>query len=178
LDTLNDWLDDAKLASIQLPGFGDAIRNAIRAGLNDNRELIAKLLKNGVSVQSTASVVIPDSNLPFAAFSFCLTGTRECIDDIERLGGSIKSGVSKGLTFLVQKDALSASNKTKKAEELGTIVISLDHLKRAIAGEVTLTCEPKDDLEYAATHKAAVTATKHVKPISKDIDSLVDQLVD
>lgn len=179
LDTLEDWLDDAKLAAIQLPGFGDAIRGAIRAGINDNRELIAKLVKNGVSIQAAVPVVAPDANLPFAAFSFCLTGTRECIDDIERLGGSIKSGVSKGLDFLVQKDALSASNKTKKAEELGTSVISLDYLKRAIAGEVTLTREPKDEAECIITPKAAATASKHVhKAVSPDIDSLVDQLVD
>ena len=58
--------------------------------------------------------------------------------DVERLGGIQKSGISKGLTFLVQKDATSASNKTKKADEYGVKVISIDYLRRAIAGEVTL----------------------------------------
>jgi NAD-dependent DNA ligase len=71
--------------------------------------------------------------------SFCFTGTRSNIDDVVRLGGTIKSGVSKGLDFLVQMDALSVSVKTQKAEGYGTQIISLDYLQKAIRGEVKLT---------------------------------------
>jgi NAD-dependent DNA ligase len=60
------------------------------------------------------------------------------VDDIERLGGTVKSGVSKGLNYLVQKDPLSESNKTKKADEYGTKIISIDYLEKAVKGEVSL----------------------------------------
>lgn len=144
LDTLEQWLDTAELAKMTMPGLGDTIKLAICAGIDENRTLIQKLLQNGVTVEvktvATAEEVEVEANgeKPFAGLSFCLTGTRECIDDIERLGGGIKSGVSKGLSFLVQKDPLSASNKTQKADELGVKVISLDCLKDAISGMVDL----------------------------------------
>lgn len=140
LDSLGDWLDVEKLRSIQLEGFGDAIREAVVTGIQANAGLIEKLLANGVFVkgEKVVEVAKTDGGSPFAGMSFCFTGTRDGVEDVERLGGTIKSGVSKGLTFLVQKDALSQSNKTKKADEYGTRVISVDYLRRAIAGEVSL----------------------------------------
>lgn len=144
LDSLDDWLNVEKLRSIQLDGFGDAIRDAVVAGIQANAGLIAKLLANGVVVKGGGKVMSKaedsqaKSGSPFAGMSFCFTGTRDGVEDVERLGGTIKSGVSKGLTFLVQKDAMSQSNKTKKADEYGTKVISVDYLKRAIAGEISL----------------------------------------
>lgn len=148
LDTLDDWLDLNKLRSIQVAGFGDTIRASVVAGIEENLPLIKKLLANGVTV-GTPTVDAPpvvangqpaaDATKPFTGLSFCFTGTRSNLDDVERLGGTIKSGVSKGLDFLVQLDPLSVSNKTKKAEEYGTQIIGLDYLQRAIRGEVTLT---------------------------------------
>lgn len=148
LAKLENWLDNELLSTIKLPGFGDTIREAIVAGINENRVLIAKLLSVGVEIdgegqtnteqEQSESVGQNQSDKPFAGFSFCLTGTRSYQDDIERLGGVIKSGVSKGLTFLVQADPLSTSNKTRKAEEYGTRIISLDYLKQAIDGVVKL----------------------------------------
>jgi DNA ligase (NAD+) len=165
LDTLDDWLDDNKLASIQIPGLGDSIRHAIRTGVDENRALIAKLRANGVVAQDLSKVtvtvvpadgtdpelIIESENivadptkklpaiLPFTGLSFCFTGTREGLEDVEKLGGTIKSGISKGLDYLVQKDPLSQSKKTQKAEEYGTQIIGIDYLQRAINGEVTLT---------------------------------------
>lgn len=159
LDKLDDWLDLNKLRTIQLPGFGDTIRSSVVSGIEENTPLINKMLANGVTVgvkevelvdnptpvdavggmriaEDVASISALDK--PFAGLSFCFTGTRENIGDVERLGGIIKSGISKGLDFLVQLDPMSASNKTKKAEEYGTQIISLDYLRRAIRGEVTL----------------------------------------
>jgi DNA ligase (NAD+) len=148
LTTITDWLDDAKVASIQIPGLGETIREAIRNGINENRALLQKLAALGVNTApDTAATPVVDEEtgeevatpqLPFSGLSFCLTGTRAFIDDIERLGGTVKSGVSKGLTYLVQKDPLSQSTKTKKADEYGTKIISLDYLEKAINGEVSL----------------------------------------
>lgn len=145
LDRLEDWLDTAKLATINIPAFGEAIRTAVIQGIEDNRELINKLLANGVSVVadcagaiSGASDTSTPAEKPFAGLSFCWTGTRELIDEVAKLGGEVKNGISKGLTFLVQKDATSQSKKTQKAEEYGTRVISIDYLRKAVAGQVQL----------------------------------------
>lgn len=137
---LADWLDPQKLSCIS----GDTISEAIKDGISDNRKLIEKLLANGVTIVDDQLAEQPalkqeaSSDRPFAGLSFCLTGTRECLEDIERLGGTIKSSVSKTLSYLVQADPTSMSNKTKKAEEYEIPIISLDYLRSAIAGEVVL----------------------------------------
>lgn len=138
LDTIEQWLDNS-LATMELPGLGSSIREAIIDGIEANRSLIADLLAKGVQIESNAPQQADDgTEKPFSGFAFVLTGTRECEDDIVRLGGKLQSGVSKKTSFLVQKDPTSASNKTKKADSLGVKVISLDYLKRAVAGEVKL----------------------------------------
>jgi len=143
LDKLENWLDFDLLSSIDIPGFGDIIRGSIIDGIRENHDLILRLIKSGVVIDgdknNTVSTINSNTSVkPFNGYSFCLTGTRQYIEDIERLGGVIKSGVSKGLTFLVQADPLSMSNKTKKAEEYGISIISIDYLKQAIDGLVVL----------------------------------------
>lgn len=146
LDTLADWMDVEKLKTIQIAGYGDTIRAAVVQGIEENLDLIKKLLAAGVTVDSAAKEVeaveggaAPAGDKPFAGLSFCFTGTRDGLDDVVAKGGIIKSGVSKGLDFLVQKDPTSKSNKTQKAEEYGTQIIGIDYLRKAINGEVTLT---------------------------------------
>lgn len=144
LDNLNDWLDDQKLSSIQIDGFGDAIRSSIRDGINENRGLIMKMLNVGVTIQyqEKQNEEIANDAGVMSGVSFCFTGTRECIDEVRSLGASITSGVAKSKPspdFLVQKDPLSQSNKTKNAEANGhTRIISLDFLKRVLAGKANL----------------------------------------
>lgn len=140
LDKLEDWLDDDKLASIQLPGFGHAIRQAIRDGIDDNRTLIGKLLDHGVSIEYPGDKKM--TNNQFNGVSFCFTGTRECIDQVTIMGGEIKSSVAKSKPtpdFLVQKDPLSKSTKSKNAEANGhTKIISIDFLRKCLNGEASL----------------------------------------
>jgi DNA ligase (NAD+) len=140
LDKLDDWLDDGKLASLQLPGFGDAIRQAIRDGIDENRDLIAKLLSNGVTIKNEGAGKVEDKT--FSGMTFCFTGTRECIDQVVILGGEIKSSVAKSKPtpdFLVQKDPLSQSSKSKNAEANGhTKIISVDFLRKCLKGEASL----------------------------------------
>lgn len=142
LDTIDQWLQTVELSKMEIPGCGPTIMETIALGIEDNRELIKDLLAKGVVIQASVISAPPpsgdSSDLPFSGFSFVLTGTRECEDDIVRLGGKMQSGISKKTSFLVQKDATSSSNKTKKADEYGVKVISLDYLKRAVAGEVKL----------------------------------------
>ena len=141
LDRLEDWLDDIKLANIQLEGFGDTIRESVRIGIDENRDLINKLLEVGVTIDyPNGGEKMPDNQ--FSGVSFCFTGTRECLDQVTALGAEIKSGVSKSSPspdFLVQKDPLSTSTKTKNAESNGhTRIISIDFLRKCLAGEANL----------------------------------------
>jgi NAD-dependent DNA ligase len=53
---------------------------------------------------------------------------------VEKRGGIIKSGVSKDLDILVQKDPTSVSNKTKKAESYGVKIIGIECLKECLNG--------------------------------------------
>ena len=63
--------------------------------------------------------------------SFCFTGEisirrGEAQKLVKDQGGTVKSGVSKGLNYLVQSDPSSKSGKTKKADKYGTKVIGED----------------------------------------------------
>lgn len=135
LDSLNQWLDPMIWDSIEIEGLGDAIRQAIKDGIEANRKLILKFFANGVGVPDP---VIDESDsdtvgsLPFKGMTFCFTGTRDCIKDVERLGGEIKSGVSKNLSVLVVKDASSTSSKAVKAFEYGIDIMTIDDLKNKI----------------------------------------------
>jgi DNA ligase (NAD+) len=187
LDKLSDWMDDQKLADIQIEGFGDAIRDAVRDGVDDNRNMIAKLLQNGVTVDEPDTQAATPSGGMFAGVTFCLTGTRECQDDIVELGGELTSSVAKSKPrpdFLVQKDPLSTSNKTKNAEANGhTRIIALDFLKKVIAGNASLdsvAATPDEAVSVAQTKIAndeefnkAVEAEEGV-----DTDALAAELAD
>jgi len=62
--------------------------------------------------------------------SFCFTGEldsmgrKEAQDAVLRNGGDVKSSVTKGLTYLVTNDTTSGSSKNKKAQQVGTAIIS------------------------------------------------------
>lgn len=130
LTKLEDWLDDEKLANIQIPGLGEVVRQSIREGIDRNRELLQRLIEVGVQVESAPAVEA--THQPLAGKSFCLTGTREMSDEIQRLGGTIKNSVSRQLDYLVQKDAESISSKSKKARQYGIKIISIQQLRDAI----------------------------------------------
>jgi DNA ligase (NAD+) len=142
LTTLDDWLDTEKLTLIP----GDTMRTTITDGLNKAWPIIEDLLGVGVTVQphtqaqqpATNAVSEDDGPKTINGSTFCFTGTRDFLDEVVARGGIIKSGVSKGLNYLVQKDATSSSNKTKKAEEYGTKILSIDCLRRILDGEQEL----------------------------------------
>jgi DNA ligase (NAD+) len=176
LDTLDDWLDDAKLASIKLEGLGDTIRIAIRAGIDENRVLIEKLISVGVTIDAPEKKPEVGDEGPMHGVSFCFTGTRVCMDQVQELGATIKSSVAKtkpSPDFLVQMDALSTSNKTKNADANGhTRVISLAYLKQVLAGEATL-----DDVPAASTGIDLSASPKAAKD-KIDTESLAEELTE
>ena len=140
LDTIEDWLNDSNIASLNIEGFGDTIKAAVRDGINRNRELIAKLLSVGVTTTEEKKVTNVSGSM--SGVSFCFTGTRECIAEVTALGAVVVSSVAKSKPspdYLVQKDPMSTSGKTKNAEANGhTKIISLHHLKQVLDGKAQL----------------------------------------
>lgn len=140
LDTIEQWLDPKIWNTISFIGLGDSIREAIKSGIDDNRELIKKLFDNGVTIESAVKEHMNSTNspeLPLAGITMCWTGTRELIDEAKAAGVIVKSGISKGLDILVQLDPLSKTVKTQKAEALGTQIISVEYLRKLLLGQAT-----------------------------------------
>jgi len=105
-----------------MDGIGDKTAFSIVHGLITMRPMIDKL------VQAVDVVEVVDATGPLAGSSFCLTGAmskpRKAIESaIEAAGGEVRSSVGKGLTYLVQADANSASGKSEKAKKLGTKIL-------------------------------------------------------
>ena len=95
-------------------------------GLKDNKEEMEKLVKeNIITIESTAV-----ENPKLAGLSFCFTGElytmkrAEAEKKVKALGGTTKSSVVKGLSYLVTNDTSSGSAKNVKAQNLGIPVIN------------------------------------------------------
>jgi len=117
--------DGTKLPAIaSIPGVGDTKAVAFVEGFAAKTGLIAKLLGNGVQVQTISG--------PLVGQSFCMTGFRDqaLSDAIEKAGGTMKSSVSKGLTYLIAQDPSSTSGKAQKARQYGTKVIGIEDARK------------------------------------------------
>jgi len=124
-DTL-EKMEDATVAEIAaVPGIGDTKAEKFVDGFRRSRKVIDGLQAAGVKIK------MPIVGGKLSGLSFCFTGIRDpsLNDEILEAGGSLKSGVSKGLTYLVAKDPKSTSGKAKKARAQGTKVISLEEAK-------------------------------------------------
>ena len=107
----------AELATI--PGVGATKAKSFVQGFNERLPLIGRLI-------SEAGITIQTISGPLVGKSFCFTGFRspELEDAIEKAGGTMKSSVSKDLTYLVAFDTSSNSGKMSKAKSIGSTVIS------------------------------------------------------
>lgn len=98
---------------------------AIQRDLDERRSEIEELLKHIKIVEPNPT---PTGDGPLKGKTFCFTGCRATEQETARLielGGAEKSGVSKGLSYLVTKEANSTSSKAVKARELGVQCISI-----------------------------------------------------
>lgn len=118
-----DTLDKMKAARptqiADISGMGSVKAQAFFAGLRTRLPLIERLLANGVRVKVQGVG-------PMTGLSVCMTGFRDAAMEqaIEAQGGTVKSSVGKGLTYLVAKDPNGASGKLDKARAMGTVVMS------------------------------------------------------
>ena len=99
-------------------GVGDTKARSFVTGFQQRVGLVAKLLANGILIQDVTGALVGKS--------FCMTGFRDgaLSDALEQQGGTMKSGVSRGLTYLICLDSSSNSGKMQKARSYGTICIS------------------------------------------------------
>ncbi|HAK68235.1 MAG TPA: DNA ligase (NAD(+)) LigA [Treponema sp.] len=105
-------------------GFADILAETFVQGLKENKEEMKNLIQSG-----TLTVEQIEGG-KLVGKSFCFTGELRSMKraDAQNLvkqnGGSVKSSVVKGLSYLVTNDTASGSSKNKKAAELGIPVIN------------------------------------------------------
>jgi DNA ligase (NAD+) len=155
LSTLADWADLDKIRQVSKLRHHYLPEDVVVQGTNELTgmrqellELVACGFQPDDSAQGTKAIQeLPGANTAagdhtvvsnsiFVGKRFCFTGTREHIRQVEAAGGVIKSGVSKDLDYLVQKDASSESSKSTKARSLGITVISIDQVKQALENNI------------------------------------------
>ena len=112
-----------------IPGVGQTKAESFVYGLWDKMFLVGKLLTNGVEIQKTIVG-------PMSGKTLCQTGFRDqpMADAFEAQGGTVKSGVSKGLDFLVTRDPSSQSGKAQKARSYGTKLVGIDEMWDMLGG--------------------------------------------
>jgi len=116
-------------------GVGELTAAALRKGLEELRGEMDALLATGrLRIASEAA------GGALAGKSFCFTGELKSMKRAEAearvraLGGTAKSSVTKGLSYLVTNDPGSGSAKNLKARELGVAILDEDAFLELIGG--------------------------------------------
>ncbi len=129
-DTLQS-IQGLKQAQIEaIKGIGPSKAESLVKGLAKYKTVTDELLANGVVIKDK---IIGNLN----GKSFCFTGTmtnkRAVLEQkVVDAGGSNKSSVGKGLTYLVINDTASTSSKAVAARKLGTVLISEDDFLKMV----------------------------------------------
>lgn len=116
-----------------IPGLGAIKAEKIKKGIEGRLDEIERLRDVGVIP------TIPSEGGPLTGMSFCFSGShsrpRKVLQNlVESNGGSVRSGVTKGLTYLVLADPTSTSSKAEKARKLGTEVVDEAHIDALLQG--------------------------------------------
>ncbi len=113
--------DETQIASV--PGFAEIMAHTLVEGLAENAEEMRSLVQNGI-------INLEEAGLgSLSGKSFCFTGELNTMKraDAEQLvkknGGTIKSSVTKDLSYLVTNDTSSGSSKNVKAAKFGIPII-------------------------------------------------------
>ncbi len=106
-------------------GFAEVMAKTLVEGLAENKSEMENLVKSGIIDLQEGEKTGNLANL-----SFCFTGEltsmkrADAQNLVKEAGGSVKSSVVKGLSYLVTNDTTSGSSKNKKAATLGIPVIT------------------------------------------------------
>lgn len=124
-DSLKKLLDATEEAIAGVFGFAEITARTLVQGLEENRAEMEKLVGEGIITIKKADM----SGGKLFGLSFCFTGElltmkrSQAEAMVKSLGGSAKSSVVKGLSYLVTNDTASGSSKNQKAAKLGIPVI-------------------------------------------------------
>ncbi|WP_417915516.1 NAD-dependent DNA ligase LigA [Candidatus Electronema sp. JM] len=124
---INKLMQAGEEQLLAVDGIGGQTAAALREYFADpaNRELIARLLELGLTVQAAEKTA---SGGPLAGMVFLFTGTlasmsrAEAEERVRQLGGATASSISKKVTHLVAGE--KAGSKLKKAAELGIAALN------------------------------------------------------
>lgn len=108
---------------VKIPGVEETKARAFVQGFADVFLKIQKLLHAGITIA-------PEATGSLRGSSVCMTGFRDGDMEaaVEAQGGTIKSSVSRGLTYLVAKDPSGTSGKLAAARAQGTRVVSIEEM--------------------------------------------------
>jgi DNA ligase (NAD+) len=132
-----DTLEKVQNATIEelaaIKGMGAIRAKNVVTGLKGRADEIQRLLAVGVVP------ILPNAaGGGLMGKTFCFTGTlprprKEYEDLVEKHGGTVLSGVTKELNYLVMSDPSSGSTKAEKARKYGTECIDADRFMAIIA---------------------------------------------
>ncbi|WP_407396857.1 NAD-dependent DNA ligase LigA [Treponema sp.] len=113
--------------------FAEILAHTFVSGIQDNKDEMLSLVEDGV-----INLVQGENAGNLSGLSFCFTGELKSLKraDAQNLvkekGGSVKSSVVKGLSYLVTNDTTSGSSKNKKAAELGVPIINEEEFLKLV----------------------------------------------
>lgn len=134
-NTLEKMLDAQKDDIAAVYRFAETSAQSFADGIAENRAEMELLVSSGA-----VTVVQGESTGTLSGKSFCFTGElatlkrAEAQELVRQNGGTVKSSVVKGLSFLVTNDTESGSAKNRKARELGTRIISEAEFRALVKG--------------------------------------------
>ncbi len=130
-DTFEKIVEATVEALAQIEGLGEIKADKILTGLRGRMAEIRRLAEVGVVP------VKPAEGGPLAGLSFAFSGAqnrprKELVAIVENNGGTVRSAVTKGLTYLVLADPESTTSKAQKARKLGTEIIDGDRFEQIV----------------------------------------------
>lgn len=122
-DTLDKMTSATAKQLSKVRGLGDVKAESFVSGLQEKLPQIHKLFAVGITLKNLSSG-------PLYKKAFCMSGFRDplMVEAIENAGGTLKSGVSRGLDYLISFDVHSTTGKAKKARDYGVPIISQEQL--------------------------------------------------
>lgn len=127
-DTIEKLFAASEKDFVHVYQFGEVLSHTLAVNLNLLKPEMQKLIDSGnITIKKKADM---DTEAPLKNLSFCFTGElttmkrTEAEAKVKEKGGSAKSSVVKGLSYLVTNTPHSGSSKNKKAQELGIAIIT------------------------------------------------------
>jgi DNA ligase (NAD+) len=123
-DTLEKFGQLNAIEFAKVPGVGPTKAKFLADGLIQNQKLILELLDLGISIKDKIVGKLSGNSFIFTG---AMVNKRPVLEQmVIDAGGTVKSSVGKGLSYLVTADVNSTSGKSAKAAKLGTKLITED----------------------------------------------------